>query len=309
MSGLYEHHEKEFRFLVQGSARLDTLYEGCRWAEGPCWFGDADMLVWSDIPNNRLMRWTPGGGASEFRKPSTYINGNTRDREGRLISCSHGGRNVVRTELDGSITVLADRYKGGRLNAPNDVVVKSDGTIWFTDPGYGILSDYEGYKGEFEQPTCNVFCLDPATGDLRIVVDDFVRPNGLAFSPDEALLYVADSAYSHGEDLPRHIRAFEVRPDNTLADRGVFCTIDTGLPDGFRLDIDGNVWTSAGDGVHCFNPAGVLLGKIRTEDPVANVEFGGARRHRLFICATQKLLAIHLATNGAIRPGSSLQYH
>ena len=277
MAGIYEHHEKEFRHLIQGSAKLETLYSDCRWAEGPCWFGDANQLVWSDIPNNRLMRWTPDGGASVFRHNSNYIN-------------------------DGTITVLADSYRGKKLNAPNDVVVKSDGTIWFTDPGYGILSDYEGYKGEFEQDGCYVFCFDPATGELKVVVDDFVRPNGIAFSPDEKLLYVADSGYSHGADLPRHIRAFDVNADNTVRNSRVFCTTDTGLPDGFRLDDRGNVWTSAGDGVHCFNSAGVLLGKLLTPDGVANVEFGGARRNRLFICATQSLHSVYLAVNGARRP-------
>jgi gluconolactonase len=302
MSSHYQHFEKEFRSLVQGSAKLETLYEGCRWAEGPCWFGDANQLIWSDIPNERLLRWVPDGGVSVYRQGSTFINGNTRDREGRLVSCSHGARNVVRTELDGSITVLADSYRGKRLNAPNDVVVKSDGSIWFTDPGYGILSDYEGYKGEFEQDGCNVFRLDPQSGELSVVVDDFIRPNGIAFSPDEKILYVADSAYSHGEDLPRHIRAFDVGDDGTVRNGRVFAETDTGLPDGFRLDVEGNLWTSAGDGVHCFNPSGVLLGKILTPDVVANVEFGGPRRNRLFICATQRLHSIYLATNGATRP-------
>jgi gluconolactonase len=302
MAGIYQHHEKEFGHLIQGSAKLETLHSDCRWAEGPVWFGDANQLLWSDIPNNRLMRWTPDGGASVYRHNSNYINGNTRDREGRLVSCSHGGRNVVRTELDGTVTVLADSYRGKKLNAPNDVVVKSDGTIWFTDPGYGILSDYEGFKGEFEQEGCYVFCLDPATGELKVAIDDFVRPNGIAFSPDEKRLYVADSAYSHGADLPRHIRVFDVNADNTVSNSRVFCVTDTGLPDGFRLDDRGNVWTSAGDGVHCFNSSGVLLGKLLTPDVVANVEFGGPRRNRLFICATQSLHSIYLAVNGATRP-------
>jgi gluconolactonase len=304
MAGIYEHHDKSFGHLIQGSAKLETLFEGARWTEGPCWFADANQLVFSDIPNNRMMRWTPDGGASVYRHNSTYINGNTRDLAGRLISCSHGARNVQRTEIDGSITVIADSYKKKKLNAPNDVVVKSDGTIWFTDPGYGILSDYEGYKGEFEQDGCYVFCFDPKTSELKVVVDDFVRPNGLAFSPDESLLYVADSAYSHGADLPRHIRVFKVRDDNTVDKGKVFVTIDNGLPDGFRLDDMGNVWTSAWDGVHCYNPAGKLLGKILTPDVVANVEFGGPRRNRLFICATEKLHSVYLGVNGAKRPGA-----
>lgn len=299
---LYQHHEKEFRQLVQGNEKLELLDDSCRWAEGPVWFADANMLVWSDIPNNRLMRWTPDGGASVFRHNANFINGNFRDLEGRLISCSHGGRNVVRTEYDGSITVLADSYKGRKLNAPNDLVMKSDGTIWFTDPGYGIMSDYEGYRGEFEQEGCYVFRLDPRTGELTVVVDDFVRPNGLAFSPDESILYVADSAYSHGEDLPRHIRAFDVRADNSLDNGRVFCETDTGLPDGFRVDELGNIWSSAGDGVHCFSPSGVLLGKILVPDVVANVCFGGRMRNRLFIAATQCLHSIHLKVAGVQRP-------
>jgi len=298
----YQQFEKEFGGLIVGSAKLETLYEDCRWAEGPCWFGDANQLVWSDIPNNRMLRWVPDGTVSVFRHNANYTNGNTRDREGRLISCSHGGRNVTRTEFDGTVTVLADSYRGKRLNAPNDVVVKSDGSIWFTDPGYGILSDYEGYKGEFEQEHCNVFRLDPATGELTVAVDDFERPNGLAFSPDEKILYVADSAYSHGPEHPRHIRAFDVGDDNSLRNGRVFAETDVGLPDGFRLDTEGNLWTSAGDGVHCFNAAGVLLGKILTPDVVANVEFGGPRRNRLFICATQQLLSIYVTVNGAQRP-------
>lgn len=302
MTGIYESFEKEYAFLIQGSAKLETLYEGCRWAEGPCWFGDANQLVWSDIPNNRMLRWTPDGHISEFRSPSTYVNGNTRDREGRLISCSHGARNVVRTELDGSITVLADSYQGKKLNAPNDVVVKSDGTIWFTDPGYGIMSDYEGYKGEFEQAGQYVFCIDPATGDLKVVSDDFIRPNGLAFSPDEKLLYVADSATEATGGERRNIRVFDVGADNKLSNLRDYYTMQTGVPDGFRLDTKGNVWTSAPDGVHILTPSGVVLGKILTPDTVANVEFGGPRRNRLFICATQRLMSIYVAANGCARP-------
>ncbi|WP_417309372.1 SMP-30/gluconolactonase/LRE family protein [Devosia sp.] len=302
MTGIYESFEKEYASLIQGSAKLETLYEGCRWAEGPCWFGDANQLVWSDIPNNRMLRWTPDGHVSEFRSPSNYVNGNTRDREGRLVSCSHGGRNVVRTEHDGSITVLADSYEGKKLNAPNDVVVKSDGTIWFTDPGYGIMSDYEGYKGEFEQAGQYVFCIDPATGDLKVVTDDFIRPNGLAFSPDEKLLYVADSATESTGGERRNIRVFDVGSDNALSNLRDYYTMETGVPDGFRLDTNGNVWTSAPDGVHILTPSGVVLGKILTPDTVANVEFGGPRHNRLFICATQRLMSIYVAANGCARP-------
>ncbi len=301
-TGIYEIHDPRFRHLIVSSAALEELYSGCRWAEGPVWFGDLDCLVFSDIPNQRLLRYVPDSGVSVLRSPSNFANGNTRDRQGRLITCEHGGRRVTRTETDGRITVLADRFEGKRLNAPNDVVVKSDGSIWFTDPTYGILSDYEGYKAEPELATHNVFRLDPATGGLAIVVDDFGQPNGLAFSPDEKQLYVADSASSHDENWPSHIRVFDVLENGKLENSRVFAVIDKGLPDGFRLDISGNLWTSAGDGVHCFAPDGTLLGKILVPQTVANLTFGGPRRNRLYITATQSLYAIYLTTTGAQWP-------
>lgn len=298
----FEIRDPRFRNLIVASAKLEELYSGCRWAEGPVWFADQNCLIFSDIPNERMLRFTPDAGISVFREPSDFSNGNTRDRQGRLISCQHGNRRVVRTEIDGTITVLADRYQGKRLNAPNDVVVKSDGSIWFTDPTYGILSDYEGYRAEPELPTRNVYRLDPESGELRAVVEDFRQPNGLAFSPDEHLLYVADSAYSHDETEPRHIRVFDVVDGNRLENSRIFCTIDVGLPDGFRLDIQGNVWTSAGDGVHCFAPDGTLLGKILVPQTVANLTFGGPRRNRLFITATQSLYTIYTNATGAQYP-------
>ena len=298
----FEIHDPRFRHLIVPSAKLEELYSGCRWAEGPVWFSDHNYLIFSDIPNQRMLRYTPGAGISVFREPSNFINGNTRDRSGRLISCQHGNRQVVRTEIDGTITVLADRYQGKRLNSPNDVVVKSDGSIWFTDPTYGILSDYEGYRTEPDLPARNVYRLDPESGDLRAVVEDFQQPNGLAFSPDERLLYVADSAYSHDESAPRHIRVFDVVDGQRLENGCIFCTIDKGLPDGFRLDLQGNVWTSAGDGVHCFAPDGTLLGKILVPQTVANLTFGGPRKNRLFITATQSLYAIYTLATGAQYP-------
>jgi gluconolactonase len=296
---IYEVHDPRFRYLTVGSAALDELYSGCRWAEGPVWFADLNCLIWSDIPNERMMRYSQDGDVSVFRARSDFTNGNTRDRQGRLISCQHGARRVVRTEIDGTITVLADSYQGKRLNSPNDVVVKSDNTIWFTDPSYGIMSNYEGFKAEPEQPTRNVYRLDPATGELRVVCDDFGQPNGLAFSPDESKLYVADSAFSHDPQWPRHIRVFDVSADGNLGISRVFASVDAGLPDGFRVDVDGNVWTSAGDGVHCFAPDGTLLGKILVPQGVANVTFGGPRRNRLFITATKSLYAVYTATTGA----------
>lgn len=297
-TSIYEVHDPRFRYLTVGSAALDELYSGCRWAEGPVWFADLNCLIWSDIPNERMLRYSQDGDVSVFRAGSQFTNGNTRDRQGRLISCQHGGRRVVRTEIDGTLTVLADSYQGKRLNSPNDVVVKSDDSIWFTDPTYGILSNYEGFKSAPEQTTRNVYRLDGMTGELSVVCDDFGQPNGLAFSPDESKLYVADSASSHVVNAPRHIRVFDVVGDR-LANGRVFCNVDAGLPDGFRIDVDGNLWTSAADGVHCFAPDGTLLGKILVPQTVANVTFGGPRRNRLFITATKSLYAVYTATTGA----------
>ncbi|WP_373414449.1 SMP-30/gluconolactonase/LRE family protein [Ensifer aridi] len=298
---IYQIHDPRFARMIVGSARLEELYTGCRWAEGPVWFSDANQLLWSDIPNQRMLRWTPEGGVSVFRQPSNFANGHTRDRQGRLISCEHGTRRVTRTEIDGSITVLAESYQSKRLNSPNDVVVRTDGTIWFTDPTYGILSDYEGYRAEPEQETRNVYRLDPQIGELEAVVTDFNQPNGLAFSPDEKILYVADSGASHDEGLPRHIRAFDVASGG-LANGRVFATIDNGIPDGIRTDMAGNLWSSAGDGVHCFAPDGTLIGKILVPQTVANLTFGGPRRNRLFITATTSLYSIYVTATGAQMP-------
>jgi gluconolactonase len=298
----YDFVDKAFRGLVIGTAELEVLYDKCRWAEGPVWFGDGGYLIWSDIPNNRQLRWIPDFGVGVYRAPSNYTNGNTRDREGRLISCSHGARAVLRTELDGTVTVLADRYKGGRLNSPNDVVVKSDGSVWFTDPDYGILHDYEGHKSPSEQQGCSVFRLDADSGELTVVADDFVKPNGLAFSPDESLLYVAESGSSHDEGAPRHIRVFDVKSDGTLTNSRVFAEMETGFPDGFRLDTDGRIWTSAGHNVECYLPDGTLIGRIKLDNPVSNVAFGGPKRNRLFITCTNKLYSLYVTATGAQRP-------
>ncbi|WP_313200337.1 SMP-30/gluconolactonase/LRE family protein [Rhizobium sp.] len=297
-SSIYEIHDDRFRFLIVPTSPLDELHSECRWAEGPVWFADQGSLIWSDNPNERMLRWVEGGGVSVFRSASNFSNGNTRDRQGRMVTCEHGTRRVTRTEIDGSITVLADSYQGKRLNSPNDVVVRSDGSIWFTDPTYGIMSNYEGYRADPEQESRNVYRLDPQTGEIDAVVTDFGQPNGLAFSPDESILYVADSSSSHDPDRPRHIRAFDVVDGQKLANSREYCTIDTGLPDGFRVDVYGNVWTSAGDGVHCFGPEGKLLGKILIPQTVANVTFGGPRRNRLFITATRSLYAVYTATIG-----------
>ena len=303
----YEIFERPFGRLISGNARLVRLWTGAAWAEGPVYFRDGDFLLFSDIPNNRIMRFVPdhtglGGSMSVYRQPANNTNGHTRDMQGRLVSCEHGGRRVSRTELDGTITVVADSYNGKRLNSPNDVVVKSDGTIWFTDPPYGILTDLEGWQGEQEYGGCHVFCFDPRNGELRIAADDFVKPNGIAFSPDEKILYIADTGASHDPDGPRHIRAFDVSDDGKLKNSRVFATCDAGLFDGFRCDAAGRVWSSAADGVHCFAPDGTLMGKIKVPEVVANVCFGGLKRNRLYICGTTSLYAVLTHVNGAQRP-------
>lgn len=292
--------DERFRRLFIGSARLEKLAEGCRWAEGPAYFPAGRYLVWSDIPNDRMMRYDETSNAvGVFRAPAGYSNGNTIDRQGRLVTCEHGNRRVTRTEHDGTITVLASHYRGKRLNSPNDVVVKSDGSIWFTDPAYGIDSDYEGHKSDSEIGGCYVYRIDPQAGEVSIVADDFVRPNGIAFSPDEKRLYVSDTGATHVADGPRHIRVFDVGENDRLSGGEVFATCTEGLFDGFRLDEAGRIWTSAGDGVHCYEPDGSLIGKILVPEAVANVVFGGPKRNRLYICATTSLYAIMLPVNGA----------
>jgi len=292
--------DERFNRLFIGSARLEKLAEGCRWAEGPAYFPAGRYLVWSDAPNDRMMRFDETSGhVSVFRSPAGHSNGNTVDRQGRLVTCEHGNRRVTRTEHDGSITVIVSHYDGKRLNSPNDVVVKSDGSIWFTDPAYGIDSDYEGHKAESEIGACHVYRVDPHSGEIRIVADDFVRPNGLAFSPDETKLYIADTGATHVADGPRHIRVFDVGENDKLRGGDVFATSTNGLFDGFRLDEAGRIWTSAGDGVHCYDSDGTLIGKILVPETVANVVFGGVKRNRLFICATTSLYSILLPVNGA----------
>lgn len=294
--------DDRFRKCINPTARVYKLYEGCAWAEGPAWSPGWRSLVWSDIPNDRQMRWDESSGAvGVFRFPAGHTNGNTVDRQGRLISCEHGGRRVSRTEFDGTVTTLVDNYEGRRLNSPNDVVVKSDDTIWFTDPAYGIESDYEGHRSTMEQEGCHVFRYDPRSGDLRVVADDFARPNGIAFSPDERLLYIADTGATHAADGPRHIRRFTVNEDGTLANGDVFATCTEGFFDGFRLDVAGRIWTSTAEGVHVYDPDGTLIGKVFVPEVVANVEFGGTKLNHLFICGTTSLYTVKVMTNGVNR--------
>jgi gluconolactonase len=299
----FEIFDKRFGRYTIPIVFLEKLHTGLRWAEGPAYFGDHRCLIFSDLPSDRLMRWDEETGqVTTFRSPSNFSNGNTRDRQGRLITCEHRGRRVTRTEHDGTITILADRYEGKRLNSPNDVVVKSDDTIWFSDPTYGISAEYEGGKAESEIGNCNVYRLDPRDGSLKIVADDFSRPNGLAFSPDESILYIADSGFWPNPDAPHHIRAFSVDPEGSLRNGRVLAVVSPGIPDGFRVDVEGNIWTSAGDGVQCLTAGGDLIGKIPVPEKVANVCFGGPARDRLFICGHTSLYSIYLNTRGAQAP-------
>jgi len=295
------------RFVYkQGNAAIERIATGFRWAEGPVWVRDGGYLIFSDIPNNRMMRWLEEDGhLSVFRSPSNYTNGNTRDRQGRLISCEHDARRITRTELDGSITVLMDHHQGKRLNAPNDVVTARDGGVWFTDPGYGIDGPYEGHKAEAELP-CNVYRYDPATGTASVAADDFVRPNGLCFSPDERILYVVDSGISHGG--PAHIRAFDVDGPALRNGRIFAADFAPGMTDGLRCDVDGNVWCSMGwgdpseDGVRCYAPNGDLIGKIHLPEGCANLCFGGKKKDRLFMCASTSVYSLYLNARGALTP-------
>ena len=301
LTSSFEVVDARFRKLALPYIHVEKLHTGCRWAEGPAWFAAGRYLVWSDIPNDRMLRWDEtDGSVSVFRQPSMNSNGNTVDAMGRLVTCEHRSRCVTRTEFDGSRTVLADRYEGKRFNSPNDVVVKRDGSIWFTDPSYGIDSDYEGDAASSEIGARNVYRVDAANGSVTLVASDFVQPNGLAFSPDESLLYIADTGITHHVDGPRHLRRFRVAADGASISGGeVFATCPAGVYDGFRIDVQGNLWLSAGDGVRCHAPDGSLLGRIAIPEAVANVCFGGPKLNRLFICATTSLYSVFLNTRAA----------
>lgn len=293
-----EVHDARFLDLVHPMSQLEKVASGFTWAEGPVWFGDHGCLLFSDIPSQRIMRWSATEGVSTYRENSLFNNGNTRDMQGRLVGCRHGARDVVRTEYSGALTVIADSHDGKRLNSPNDVVVSSDGAVWFTDPTYGILANFEGYQAEAEQSARHVIRVDPVTGETSAVVSDFSQPNGLVFSPDESRLYIAESGSSHDDTVPSVIRQFDVE-GSRLVDRGLFATLDCGLPDGMRVDDLGNLWSSAGDGVHCFAQDGRLLGKILVPEVVANLCFGGHDGHRMFITATTSVYCVFVNTLGA----------
>ena len=281
-------------------ASVERLATGMRWCEGPVYFGDARCLLWSDIPNNRIMRWDEETGrVSVYRTPSNNANGNTRDRQGRLVTCEHDARRVTRTEYDGTITVLMDKFEGKPLNSPNDMVVKSDDSIWFSDPPFGILGNYEGHVATPELPT-NVYRLDPKSGRATVVAGDINRPNGLAFSPDEKKLYIVESGLN-----PRVIRVYDVN-DDKLANGRAFITAEPGgTPDGFRCDVDGNLWcgwgmgTAEQDGVKIFDPSGKAIGFIALPERCANVCFGGVKRNRLFMAASHSVYSLYVNTQGA----------
>jgi gluconolactonase len=295
----FEVLDERFRFCG-GDHWMERLYTGCRWTEGPAYFAAGRYLVFSDIPNDRILRWDETTGVvGVFRQPAGYANGHTVDRRGRLVSCEHGERRVSRTEPDGSVTVLADGYDGKRLNSPNDIVERADGSLWFTDPSYGIDSDYEGHAAPSEIGGCHVYRIDASTGEIALVADDFDRPNGLAFTADEQSLYISDS----GRD---QIRLFSVTGESGLAGGEVFATCDAGSFDGIRLDSGGRVWASAGDGLHCFDPDGTLIGKIRVPETVANFTFGGPKRNRLFICATSSLYSLTINVTAASYPAAQI---
>ena len=300
--------DSRFAAYRVGNAAVERLYTGARWMEGPVWFGDSRSLVFSDIPNNRMLRYCEiTNEVTPFRVPSNNSNGNTRDRQGRLVTCEHLTRRVTRTEHDGTITVLIDQFEGRPLNAPNDVVVHSNGAVWFTDPGYGILMNYEGERAEAELPT-RVYRLDTVTGTATVVADDLVKPNGLCFSPDESRLYISDSAISHDPKAPGHIRVFDVVDGRKLRGGQVFADMTPGFADGIRTDRDGNLWSSRGwagagtDGVYCLTPDGELIGRIILPEPCSNLCFGGVKRNRLFMTSSQSLYSLYVEAIGSQSP-------
>jgi gluconolactonase len=298
--------DERFNAIAQGATPLTRLCTGAAWSEGPVWMKEDQSVLWSDIPNNRILRWHAQEGLSVWRDKAEFTNGHTREADGSLLHCSHGQRAIVRTRFEAGLTnpsdsIVIDRYQGKRLNSPNDLVVKSDGTIWFTDPPYGIASNHEGYKAESELGDCYVFCFDPASSNLRVVSDWVEEPNGLAFSPDESILYVSDTSAALRSDGSgnHHIAAFDVINNGAnLANPRVFAVIENGLADGFRLDNHGFVYTTSGDGVLVYHPDGAQLAHIAVPEKVGNLCFGGAGRNELYICASTSLYMLRLSTKG-----------
>jgi gluconolactonase len=298
MTNQFEIFDERFNSILLPDSKLEKLASGAVWSEGPVYLEADQSVIWSDIPGNRLLRWSNADGMSEFLKPSYFQNGHTLDLEGRIIACSHGERAVMRLEADGTWTKLVSHFEGKKLNSPNDVVVKSDGTIWFSDPSYGLIQPHEGYGGTQEQAGCYVYRFDPVNLDIDAVVTDMEKPNGLAFSSDEKTLYVSDTSASHDENGNHHIRAYDVIDDSNTANGRVFAVIEPGLPDGFRLDKKGWIFTSSSDSVQVLTPDGTLLGKILVPEKIGNLTFGGTNKDRLFIAASSSLYAITLNTQG-----------
>jgi gluconolactonase len=294
--------DPRFERLVPASARIDALADGALWAEGPVYLPDEDAVVWSDVRGNVVRRWAEATGARDLYRPSDFANGHTLDHDGRVLACEHGPRRVARYERDGSRTTVVDRHLGRRLNSPNDIVVASDGAIWFTDPPYGILDDNEGYRADSELEGCFVFRLDRASGELTVASDAILHPNGLAFSPDETTLYVSDTSIARVDGGNHHIVAFDVLDGRTLAQPRVFKVIEPGVSDGLRVDVEGNVWTSAGDGIHVLAPDATELGRIVLPEEASNCTFGGPDGRRLFITATSTLWSIEVGIRGAVTP-------
>jgi gluconolactonase len=293
----FEILDPRFASCIDPSTELKRLWAGGLWTEGPAWLERSGELIWSDIPNNRMLAWAASDGSVRiFRHPSNGGNGNTVDREGRLVTCEQYTRRISRTERDGSVTILADNYAGKRFTAPNDVIVKSDGTIWFTDPDYGKATEYEG---ETELDGCHVYKLDPESGEVTQQTNDFVMPNGLAFTPDESFLYVIDTGSTHQNDGPNHIRCLALDAENSLRDRGVFAVNDARCFDGLRVDKDGRLWCGAEDGVHCYSDDGTLIGKIKIPERASNLCFGGKERNLLMITATTSLYLCAVNVTGA----------
>lgn len=297
-----EIYDDRLRPLLRPDARLEKLSSGTVHGEGPVYVREDDSVIWSDAHANRLLRWNPAEGTKIIRQPSHYQSGNYRDLEGRLVSCSQGQRAIVRRETDGEWRVLVDRYQGKRLNSPNDLAIKSDGTIWFTDPVFGLTHPNQGYGGEQEQPGDFVFRFDPVTGEIEAVIKEMAKPNGLAFSPDESLLYVSDTSAAEHPQQHHYIRVYEVVDNRYVKEGRVFATIEPGEPDGFRVDVHGNIFTSSADSVQVYAPDGTRLGKIFVPELCTNLTFGGENRDRLFITGKTSLYAIDLNTKGVQRP-------
>lgn len=298
MAQQFEVVDNSFKEIIGKYPKLEKVADDMAFCEGTHWISDGNYLIWSDIPNDRIMRWSETDGVSIFRTPCGKTNGNTTDLEGRIISCETSGRRVTRTEKDGSVVTLIDRFRGKRLTSPNDVVVKSDGSVWFTDPSYGFLQPDVGHGNKPEQDRDRVYRLEPETGRLDSVCEEFDKPNGLTFSFDESVLYISDTGRTHGEFRPHHVMAFDVS-GKTIINPSIFAEVNPYVPDGMRLDIAGNLYVTAGDGIQVFNPAGEILGKIHTPEAAANCSFGMTDNQSLFIAAGSSIWRISLNTAGA----------